>query len=101
MTALSWEHWVERYTQKGFKVVARSWPDMEGDIEELRRNPSDELCKLGDGPLALLERRSAASQLPNAVRTARSGLSPASEFLCITTRRVWHTGRRTGQARLA
>jgi pimeloyl-ACP methyl ester carboxylesterase len=40
MTALSWEKWVERYTERGYKVVARSWPSMEGDIEELRRNPS-------------------------------------------------------------
>ena len=40
MTALSWERWVERYTARGYKVVARSWPRMEGDIEELRRNPA-------------------------------------------------------------
>jgi len=47
MTALSWEHWAERYQQKGFKVVARSWPGMEGDIEELRRNPAKEIGNLG------------------------------------------------------
>jgi alpha-beta hydrolase superfamily lysophospholipase len=40
MTALSWEHWVERYRARGFKVIARSWPGMEGDIDELRRDPS-------------------------------------------------------------
>ena len=32
MTALSWEKWVERYTSKGFRVIARSWPGMDGDI---------------------------------------------------------------------
>jgi len=47
MTALSWEHWTERYQQKGFKVVARSWPGMEGDIDELRRNPAKEIGNLG------------------------------------------------------
>ena len=47
MTALSWEHWAERYQQKGFKVVARSWPGMEGDIDELRRNPAKEIGNLG------------------------------------------------------
>jgi alpha-beta hydrolase superfamily lysophospholipase len=47
MTALSWEHWVERYTQKGYKVIARSWPGMDGDIDELRKNPPAELGKLG------------------------------------------------------
>jgi pimeloyl-ACP methyl ester carboxylesterase len=40
LTALSWEHWVERYSAKGFRIVARSWPGMEGSIEALRRDPS-------------------------------------------------------------
>src|SRR6202021_2260359 len=40
MTALSWEHWVERYEDRGFNVIARSWPGMEGAIDELRRDPS-------------------------------------------------------------
>jgi len=40
MTALCWEHWVKHYSDKGYCVVARSWPGMEGDIEQLRRDPS-------------------------------------------------------------
>jgi alpha-beta hydrolase superfamily lysophospholipase len=40
LTALSWERWAEHYASRGFRVVARSWPGMEGDIEELRRDPS-------------------------------------------------------------
>jgi alpha-beta hydrolase superfamily lysophospholipase len=40
MTALSWEHWVTRYQNQGYKVVARSWPGMDGDIDALRRDPS-------------------------------------------------------------
>ena len=40
LTARSWEHWAERYSAHGFRVVARSWPGMEGDIEALRRDPS-------------------------------------------------------------
>jgi alpha-beta hydrolase superfamily lysophospholipase len=39
MTALSWEHWVRHYTDKGYCVVARSWPGMEGDIQQLRHHP--------------------------------------------------------------
>src|ERR1700757_2095056 len=39
MTALSWEHWVKHYTDKGYCGVARSWPGMGGDIEQLRRDP--------------------------------------------------------------
>jgi alpha-beta hydrolase superfamily lysophospholipase len=40
MTAASWANWVQRYTAMGYHVVARSWPGMEGDIDELRRDPS-------------------------------------------------------------
>lgn len=40
MTALCWEHWVERYERRGFEVIARSWPGLDGDITALRRDPS-------------------------------------------------------------
>ncbi|PYV60044.1 MAG: alpha/beta hydrolase [Acidobacteria bacterium] len=46
MTALCWENWVERYTQKGFRVIAKSWPGMDIDINELRHNPA-RIAKLG------------------------------------------------------
>ena len=43
MTADCWEHWTARYTQRGFRVIARSWPGMPetgGDIAAFRRDPS-------------------------------------------------------------
>ena len=40
MTSLSWEHWAERYSSEGHRVIARSWPGMDIDIEQLRRDPS-------------------------------------------------------------
>jgi len=40
MTALSWEYWVKHYSDKGYRVIAANWPGMEGDIEQLRRDPS-------------------------------------------------------------
>jgi pimeloyl-ACP methyl ester carboxylesterase len=40
LTALSWEHWVKRYMARGHHVIARSWPGMEGSIDDLRRDPS-------------------------------------------------------------
>ncbi len=46
MTALSWENWVKRYTDRGFRVVAKSWPGMDIDINELRRN-SAPIARLG------------------------------------------------------
>jgi pimeloyl-ACP methyl ester carboxylesterase len=40
MTPLSWEHWIDRYTSRGYRVLAPAWPGLEGDIEQLRRDPS-------------------------------------------------------------
>ena len=39
-TALSWEHWAKHYTDKGYNVIAPNWPGMEGDINQLRRDPT-------------------------------------------------------------
>jgi len=46
MTALCWQNWVKHYSDKGYLVVARSWPGMEGRIEQLRRGPGG-LASLG------------------------------------------------------
>ncbi|HEX8944211.1 MAG TPA: alpha/beta fold hydrolase [Gemmatimonadaceae bacterium] len=40
VTALSWEHWIERFTERGFHVIARGWPGMDVDVEQLRNDPS-------------------------------------------------------------
>ncbi len=40
MTPLSWEHWIDRYSSRGYDVHAPAWPGMEGDIEQLRADPS-------------------------------------------------------------
>jgi len=40
ITALSWELWARHYSAKGYCVIAANWPGMEGDIEQLRRDPS-------------------------------------------------------------
>ena len=40
MTARSWENWNTRFAARGYRVIARSWPGMDGDIDELRRDPS-------------------------------------------------------------
>lgn len=40
MTALCWENWIRRYQEKGYRVIARSWPGMDIDIDDLRRDPS-------------------------------------------------------------
>jgi pimeloyl-ACP methyl ester carboxylesterase len=40
MTPLSWEHWIDRYTSRGNRVLAPAWPGLEADVQELRRDPS-------------------------------------------------------------
>ena len=40
MTPLSWENWVDWFEQKGYLVIAPSWPGMEGGVEQIRRGGS-------------------------------------------------------------
>jgi alpha-beta hydrolase superfamily lysophospholipase len=40
LTARSWEGWKERFESRGYEVIAPAWPRMEGEVEEIRRDPS-------------------------------------------------------------
>ncbi|MEU6325176.1 alpha/beta hydrolase [Streptomyces sp. NPDC047009] len=40
MTPRSWEGWVERYRAQGYRVIAPAWPGIDGEVEDIRRNPS-------------------------------------------------------------
>lgn len=40
MTPRSWEHWIDRYTERGYRVIAPAWPGLEGEVEQIRRDPS-------------------------------------------------------------
>ncbi len=40
MTPLSWEHWIDRYSKRGYDVLAPAWPGMDVDPEQLRGNPT-------------------------------------------------------------
>jgi pimeloyl-ACP methyl ester carboxylesterase len=40
MTPLSWEHWAERYRERGHEVLAPAWPGLSDDPAEVRRDPS-------------------------------------------------------------
>lgn len=46
LTPLSWDHSVDRYSKRGHKVIAPTWPGMEGDVEDPRGNP-DKVAGLG------------------------------------------------------
>ncbi|NTX37225.1 alpha/beta hydrolase [Myxococcus sp. CA033] len=40
MTPRSWEHWVERFKARGYKVLAPAYPGLEVEVEALREDPS-------------------------------------------------------------
>ena len=40
MSPLSWEHWIERYSARGYEVLAPPWPGMDVDVEQLRNDTS-------------------------------------------------------------
>ena len=40
LTSRSWEHWVDRYTRAGYRVLTPEWPAMEAGVEALREDPS-------------------------------------------------------------
>jgi len=41
ISALSWELWVHHYADKGYHVIAADWPGREGEIDRVRRDPSN------------------------------------------------------------
>jgi pimeloyl-ACP methyl ester carboxylesterase len=50
MTPLSWEHWIERYRGRGYRVLAPAWPGMDVGVEQLRADPSA-IERLGIGEI--------------------------------------------------
>lgn len=40
LTPRSWEGWIERFEDRGHRVLAPPWPRMDAEVEALRRDPS-------------------------------------------------------------
>src|SRR3989442_15966130 len=40
LTPRSWEGWKERFEGRGHRVLTPAWPRMQGDVEDIRRDPS-------------------------------------------------------------
>ena len=40
LTPRSWESWIDRYQKAGYKVLAPSWPGLEGEVDAIRKDPS-------------------------------------------------------------
>ena len=50
MTPLSWENWIERYSTRGYRVLAPAWPGMDVGIDRLRADPG-QVGHLGIGEI--------------------------------------------------
>jgi pimeloyl-ACP methyl ester carboxylesterase len=40
LTPRSWEGWKERFESRGHRVLTPAWPRMQGEVEDIRRDPS-------------------------------------------------------------
>src|ERR671927_2013102 len=40
VTPRSWEHWIERYQGRGYRVLAPTYPGLEVEVEALNEDPS-------------------------------------------------------------
>jgi pimeloyl-ACP methyl ester carboxylesterase len=40
MTPRSWEHWIERYTARGYSVIAPAYPGLDVEVEALNADPA-------------------------------------------------------------
>ena len=40
VTPRSWEHWIERYKGRGYRVLAPAYPGLEVEVEALNEDPS-------------------------------------------------------------
>jgi pimeloyl-ACP methyl ester carboxylesterase len=40
LTPRSWDGWKERFEARGHRVLAPAWPRMQGEVEDVRRDPS-------------------------------------------------------------
>jgi pimeloyl-ACP methyl ester carboxylesterase len=40
MTPRIWEHWIDRYERRGYRVIAPAYPGFEVEVEALREDPS-------------------------------------------------------------
>jgi alpha-beta hydrolase superfamily lysophospholipase len=40
LSARSWEHWVDRYAEAGYRVLSPGWPGMDVEVEVLRKDPT-------------------------------------------------------------
>jgi alpha-beta hydrolase superfamily lysophospholipase len=69
ITPRSWEHWAARFEGRGQTVLAASWPGVEGEVEELNRDPS---------PIARLDMEQVLDHYDRIIRSLESPRSSSA-----------------------
>ena len=94
VTPLSWEKWVERYEDKGYRVLTPTYPGFEGGVEALREDPSP--IEALTFP-AIVEHIGASSTSWTSRRsswaTRQAACSPRSSWTTVTAQRAWPSTR--------
>ena len=79
VTPRSWEHWIEHYENKGYRVLAPAYPGFEVEVEALNEDPSpiEALTIPGvvehlENIVGELENPRSSWATPSAVRSPRS-----------------------------
>src|SRR4051812_991013 len=47
----SWEGWKHYYEERGYRVLTPAWPGLDGEVEEIRRDPTG-IAGVGIGEVA-------------------------------------------------
>jgi pimeloyl-ACP methyl ester carboxylesterase len=71
LTHSSWEKWAERYSSRGFKVVAQAWPGLDASVDQLRRDST---------PLTKLDIKTVLDYLDDAIRPLESPIIMGHSF---------------------
>lgn len=77
MTPLCWEHWMERYTAKGYRCIAAAWPGRDKPIQQQRENHGDPALgqlKLHDVVQAMKDTIEALDEKPALIGHSMGGL---------------------------
>src|SRR4051812_36372327 len=95
MNGRSWERWQARYEERGMRVLAPSWPGMDGDVEALRADTSafDDLgvAAIVDHYAAIIE---ASTRRRSSWGTPSAGPSPRSCSTAVSARPASPSTRR-------
>jgi pimeloyl-ACP methyl ester carboxylesterase len=90
VTPLSWEKWVERYEDRGYRVLTPTYPGFEGGVEALREDPSP--IEALTFPAIVEHIGGIIDELdapPSSSDTPPAGCSPRYCSITVTAQRAW------------